>query len=143
MGYLIRFFTTSPLMSMIPIQAQMYQAGFEVQPAGTNALDIYYAPNHPPLTADLAESTKDDAKADIMAFIEAVSEYSDHPAQNTVLNVLSRTQAIIAIGIPDNFPEGQQESLNDLLALVADMAVGLFHVEGEGFYDGPELIFEL
>ena len=143
MGYLIRFFTTSPLMSMIPIQAQMYQAGFEVQPAGTNALDIYYDPNYPPLTADLAESTKEDAKADIMAFIEAVTDYSDHPAQRKVLNVLSRTQAIIAIGIPNDFPDSHQGSLNELLALVADMAEGLFHVEGEGFYDGANLIFEL
>lgn len=143
MGYLIRFFTTSPLMSMIPIQAQMYQAGFMVKPAGTNALDIYYDNNFSPLTADLAEALKEDAKSDIAAFIEAVSEYSDHPAQNMILNTLTHTQAIIAIGIPDDFPDSHQDSLNDLLMLVADLAEGLFHVESEGFYDGAELIFEL
>ncbi len=142
MGYTIRYFTTSPLGSLIPVQAQMIQAEFEVHPAGTNQLDIFYHPDRGPLTVDLTDSTQATTQREIAQFIEAVTERGG-PERDTVLSVLVQTQALVAIGVPDGLQEVNADALPIVLEIIANLGDGLFHVQGEGFYAGNNLIFEL
>lgn len=142
MSYHIRLFTTSPLSTLVPIQAQMLQAGYQVKPAGTNQLDIVYAAQRQPLTVDLTDSTDATTREEIKNFLDAVSRLPHNPSQELVLDVLARAQAVVAIGVPDDFDQ-QSPALRDVIDLVADAAEGLFQVDGEGFYDGDELILKL
>lgn len=135
--YTIRFFTVSPLFSIIPLQAQMIQQGFRVQPGGTNRLDIAYTAERTPFIAELTDSTSDTTKDEVAEFIEAVQAVDD-PGRETVLNLLTQTKAIIAVGVPTDFAGG--DVLDRILDIVAEMGDGLFHVEGEGFYQNGELI---
>jgi hypothetical protein len=142
MGYTIRFFTTSPLSTLVPLQAQMTQADFDVQPVGTNQLDIFYDPDRAPITADLTDSTKSTTRDEIAGFIEAVSQ-EEGPGRERVLGVLSRSQSLVTIGVPDDLGRNGNDVLSLVLEIVASLGDGLFQVDGEGFYAEGELIFEL
>lgn len=142
MGYTIRYFTTSPLGSLVPLQAQMIQAEFEVHPAGTNQLDIFYHPDRGPFTVDLTDSTHLATQREIASFIEAVTERGGSK-RDTVLSVLVQTRALVVIGVPDDLHEVNADALSITLEIIANLGDGLFHVQGEGFYAGNDLIFEL
>jgi hypothetical protein len=142
MGYLIRLLTTSPLSSLVPVQAQLFQRGYRVTPAGTNQLDVWYDANFSPLTVELTDSNHATTRQEIMQFIEWVSRQSGEPAQGQVLDVLARTQAVLAIGVPDDY-DNTNDALNEIIDIVANAAEGLFQVDGEGFYDGNQLILPM
>ena len=138
--YYIRFFTISPLFSIIPLQAQMAQQGFYVEPAATNQLLINYADGREPFAVELTDSSSETTQQEVADFIDAVRE-ANQPGRDTVLNVLTQTKAIIAIGVPVDYEEGPV--LDQIIDIVAAMGDGLFHVEDEGFYRDGALILEL
>ena len=140
MGYFIRLFATVPLSSLIPIQAQMLQRGFQVQPAGTNQLDIIFDANSPPLTVDLTDSNMQKTRDEIRSFLAEVSRVPDDSNKQKVLDVLARTQAVVFVGIPDELTDEFSDTLDNVLDGVANSADGLFHIDGEGFYEGSTLI---
>lgn len=142
MSYYIRLFTTSPLSTLIPLQAQMIQRGYQVKPAGTNQLDVFYAPGHKPLTIDLTDSTSPTTQAEIANFIDAVSLLPQSAAQWQVLDVLARTIAVVAVGVPDDY-DYQSGTLDIMAEIIANAGDGLFQADGEGFYEQGELILEL
>ena len=142
MGYYVRLFTTSLLGTLVPLQAQMLQQNYHVKPVGTNQLDIHYDANRSPLTADLTHSGNDTTRKEIEHFIERVASLKNEPDQNLVLDVLARTQSLIAIGVPEDY-DHENDTLTRLVDIVANFAEGLFQVDGEGFYDGSNLILRL
>ncbi|HLA44395.1 MAG TPA: hypothetical protein VJZ27_13210 [Aggregatilineales bacterium] len=142
MGYYIRFFTTQPLGTLVPVHAQMHQRGYQVNPAGTNQLDVIYDSKREPVQIDMSDSTSPTTREDVRAFIDVVSRVSGEPEQARVLDVLARTQAVIAVGVPDDYDE-QSGTVFDVIEIIANAAVGLFQVDGEGFYDGAQLILRL
>ncbi|MFP4321342.1 MAG: hypothetical protein ACLFTK_02715 [Anaerolineales bacterium] len=142
MGYTIRLFTKAPLGSLVPLQAQMIQRGYHVQPAGTNQMDIFYTQEAAPLVVDLVDAGQDITRREIQTFLQRVSALGNEPDQGLVLDVLTRTQAIIMIGVPDDY-DNAAPALDDTLDIVSNAAEGLFQVDGEGFYDGNRLILPL
>ncbi|MCI0711969.1 MAG: hypothetical protein L0154_17575 [Chloroflexi bacterium] len=141
MSYYIRFFTVSPVSSLVPLQAQMFQEGYSVRPRGTNIIAVEYAPDRKSFVIELTDSTSDITKKEIADFIAAVTEANDS-GRDTVLNLLTRTQSLIALEVPDDYEEDEQV-LDLLIDMISNMGDGLFHVEDEGFYQNGELIVRL
>ncbi len=142
MGYTIRLFTQAPLGTLVPVQEPMIQRGYHVQPVGTNQIDIFYADGRGPLSVDLVDSGQEVTRRQIQTFLQRVSALSNEPDQGLVLDVLTRAQAIVMIGVPDDY-DPAAPALDDTLDIVSNAAEGLFQVDGEGFYDGPRLILPL
>lgn len=143
MGYAIRLFCTVPLSSLIPLQAQLLQRGFQVQPVGTNQLDIIFDREKMPLTVDLIEAHQQETQLQIADFLEDVSKLSDSPAQRKVIEVLARTQSLVIIGVVDDGSDAFKRTLDYVLDVVSYAADGLFQVDGEGFYEGGNLLLPL
>lgn len=142
MRYTIRLFTTSPLSTLIPLQAQMLQAGYRVQPIGMNQIAVQYQANLQPLQVALTDSTDQVTHRTIRQFIEYVGELAGSADQALVLDVLARAQAVVSLHVPADY-DHQDETLNAIVDLIAESAEGLFQVDGEGFYDGNELILRM
>lgn len=144
MSYFIRLFTPEKIPTLVPVQAQLMRYGFQVRPIATNQVDIFYHPAQPPFAIDLTDSNSPTTRQDIMAFIQAVSRLdADPPTQTLVLDVLARTRALLAVGVPDGFSRQFDAALDLLLEHISDVAEGLFQVDGQGFYDGDTLILKL
>jgi hypothetical protein len=141
MSYYIRFFTGSPVSSIVPLQAQMFQEGYNVRPRGTNIIAVEYATNRQPFVIELTDSTSDITRKEIADFIDVVAE-ADDSGRDTVLSVLSQTQSLIALQVPDDYHE-DEPVLDLLIEVISNMGEGLFHVEDEGFYKNGELIVRL
>lgn len=142
MSYGIRFFTTVPLSTLIPLQAQMIQRGFQVNPVGTNQLDIYYARDRQQIQVDLTDSTQDSTRTELTDFLHRVGQLASSEVQGFVLDTLSRTQALVLIVVPDDYDD-DHDALNHVIDIVTNSAEGIFHVGGEGFYEGDSFILEL
>jgi hypothetical protein len=142
MGYCIRLFTDTPLSTLVPVQAQMIQRGYQVQPAGTNQLDIRYDAARDPLTIDLTDSSQQTTREAVAEFLDAVARLPHSPEQQDVLNFLPQTQALVTVGVPDDY-ESASGALDEVGDIVSNAAAGLFQVDGEGFYDGSNLILAL
>jgi len=142
MAYYIRLFTTSPLSTLIPLQAQMIQQGYQVAPAGTNKIDVFYATNNAPLAIDLTDSTNQTTRQEIMRFIDVVAALPRQSTQGQVLDVLARALAVVAVGVPDDY-DPQSGALDAVIDIMASSGAGLFQVDGEGFYEDGQLILEL
>ncbi len=143
MGYAIRLFCTVPLSSLIPLQAQLLQRGFQVQPVGTNQLDIIFDREKMPLTVDLIEAHQQETQLQIADFLEDVSKLSDSPAQRKVIEVLAHTQSLVIIGVEEDGSDAFKRTLDYVLDVVSHAADGLFQVDGEGFYEGGNLLLPL
>lgn len=143
MSYYIRLFATDPLGSLLPVQAQIIQRGVPVKPVGTNQLDIIYHNIYTPLTLDLTDSRNDTTRQDLLSFLEVITRLPNQPNKQWVLDVLARTQALVAIGVPDDFPTDYAGMLDWLLDDVRHAVDGLTQVDGDGFYDGNTLILRI
>ena len=142
MAYYIRLFTDTPLSTLVPVQAQMIQRGYQVQPAGTNQLDIRYDAGRDPISVDLTDSTHQITREAVAEFLDAVARLPSSPEQQDVLNFLPRTQAVVLVGVPNDY-DTASGALDEVGDIVANAAPGLFQVDGEGFYDGSNLILAL
>lgn len=142
MAYYVRLFATSPLKSLLPIQAHILEAGYAVKPLNTRRLNVEYHQGHDPLTLDLTDSNHYITREEILSFLELVSRLAANPERYLVLNALARTQALVAIGVADDYDE-DAAALDTLVTSVAYSAEGLFQVDGQGFYDGHELILKV
>lgn len=143
MSYYIRRFSPHPMQTLIPVQAWVVRSGVQVAPAGTNELNVIYSPAHPPLTIDLTDSRNSITQQDLLSFLMAVSRLPDHPNKTLVLSILARTQALVAVGVPDGFPPEFDEILDIITYSIATETPGLFQVDGDGFYDGDDLILKM
>lgn len=138
--YTIRFFTLSPLSSLIPLQAQMMQEGYQVQLKGITLLAVRANDSRAIFTIKLTDSTQPTTQNEIADFIAAVTE-TQAIERDTVLSLLSQTQSIVTIGIPPDLPTNT--TLDLIIEIVEELGEGLFHVEGEGFYMDGQLIVEI
>jgi hypothetical protein len=140
MSYAIRLFATVPFRTLNAVQAHLLRQGLTVTPVGTNQLDISLGATLA-LTLDLIDATNPTTQQDVIAFIDRVSRLPDSEFKEFVLSTLAHTQAIAVIGVPEHLRDADQDILNRVIDAVA--ADGLFHVEGEGFYNGSTLILRI
>ncbi len=144
MGYAIRFFMMSSVDSLIPILNTMHRAGFRVKVVGREAFDFYYDPYYDPLTAGLLKAIHPATQSEVAVFIEIVSLRPPYPGQRAVLNTLSRTHTMIAVGVPDDFTQfGDAQLLALLMESVTKLGDGLIQIDGQGFFAGQQLIYPL
>lgn len=143
MGHVIRLFCTVPIRSVVLFQSQLFLRGFQAQPVGTNQLDILYDPTKPPITVDLITANQAETQQQIAEFLEAVSKVEESPTQKQIIDVLARTQSLIFIGAEDDGSDIFNHALNTILDVFGSNAEGLFHIDGEGFYEGNNLILRL
>jgi hypothetical protein len=71
-----------------------------------------------------------------------VANMPPQPEQAMVLNVLSRTLALVAVRVPEDYDQ-YDNTLRDVIDIIGESAEGLFQVDGEGFYDGSDLILKM
>lgn len=144
MGYAIRFFMKSSVDSLMPILNTMHRAGFRVKVVGREAFDFYYAPYYDPLTAGLLRAVHPATQSEVAIFIEIVSLRPPYPRQRDVLNTLARTHTMIAVGVPDDFTQfGNAQLLALLMESVNELGDGMFHIDGQGFFVGQQLIYPM
>lgn len=144
MGYAIRFFMQSPVDSLLPILNTMHRAGYRVKIVGIEAFDFYYAPDVDPLTAGLLKAVHPATQSEVAIFIEIVSQRPSYRGQHEVLNTLSRTRTMIALGVPDDFTAyGDGHLLSLLMDSIDDLGDGMFHIHGQGFFVGNALIYPM
>jgi hypothetical protein len=75
----------------------------------------------------------DDELAAMMSQLHAVGT----PAARQVLARVQTTQAVVALQIA---PQATMEQLGPLWAVLQQLANGLWHVGGQGFFDGGQLV---
>lgn len=144
MGYAIRFFMITSIDSLMPILNTMYRAGFRVKVVGHEAFDFYYDPIYDPLTAGLLQAAHPATQSEVAVFIEIVSRRPPYPRQRDVLNTLSRTHTMIAVGVPDDFSHfGDVQLLSILMESVYELGEGLVQIDGHGFFAGQQLIYPM
>lgn len=144
MGYAMRYFTVTSVVSLVPALEKVVRAGMKVRLVGTEAYDIYYEPAAHPLATGMSKSCSPAAQSEVAVFIELVSQRPPLAGKRDVLHTLSCTQAIVAIGVPDDFSlHGDDETLSFVTESVADLGQGMFQIDGQGFFVGKHLVFQL
>jgi hypothetical protein len=118
-------------------------AGFKVQPLRTHLFQVQYHDEKQPVSIEITHATDGTTQTEIANFIAALNEREPDTGRDRVLTVLTMTQSIIAIGIPSDFSEADDgEWLDHLMLTIRADSPGLFEVEGRGFYDGGDLVFQ-
>lgn len=138
--YYIRFFSQSPINSLIALHTHGAPYGLKLQPISTNQIKVFYEGGLRPFHITLTDSNNDTTRKEIVEFIEAVNQIDDQ-VRDHILHVLTHTQAIVAIHVDDDY--NGASALDLLLEIVAGLGSGMFHVEGEGFYENGNLIARL
>jgi hypothetical protein len=133
----IRFFSLSPMNSIVALQSELTGLGYLIRPVGTNALDILAVADAVPMRLMLASAQSELARQDIALFIEAIDPSASGAL--AVLNALTKTQTMIKLLAPDSV---DQNVIVDVLDVCAALGQGLVQVDGEGFYEDGVLIFE-
>jgi hypothetical protein len=135
--YYVRVFSLAPIRSIARFQLWLAERGYPVRPAGTDALDILT--DTPPLHVELTSAQHPLTQQEVLEFIEAVNARPD-PNAVLVMDVLARTQAVIALHIPE---EADSALVGDILDGCIEPGEGVIQVDGEGFYQDGVLILEL
>jgi hypothetical protein len=65
-----------------------------------------------------------------------------HAGASQVMQRIQGTQAVLAVQILDGAPNAM-ELLNPLWSVLARLASGLWHVDGQGFYDEGQLVAQV
>lgn len=142
-AYYFRFLSTRRIDSSSILQSRLSHADFRVQPLGTHLFQVQYHNEKQPISIEITHATDGTTQNEIADFIAALNEREPDAGRDRVLNVLTLTQSIIAIGIPNDFSEADDgEWLDHLMLAIRDDSPGLFEVEGRGFYDGGDLVFQ-
>ncbi|NDJ75058.1 MAG: hypothetical protein GYB65_02270 [Chloroflexi bacterium] len=139
MRYFIRFFFITPLDSVAPLHVRLSEFGYSVQPAGTNTVDIVLY-GDTLLRIELTTADEAVTQDDVLAFIEVVHELPDEPDAPLVLETLAKTQAVLALHVPE---DADPDDLDPILDECAALGKGLVQVDGEGFYQDGVLILAL
>lgn len=144
MGYALRYFAISSIDSLIPALQHIHQAGLSVRLVGTEAYDVHYAPHVHPLTTGLTKAYNPATQSVVAVFLEIVGKRPAYTGQRDVFTMLSRTQSIIAIGVPDDFVDyGDEKTLDFVVDSVSSLGHGMLQVDGRGFFIDKQLIYEM
>ena len=71
--------------------------------------------------------------------INGMMQRLQHAGASQVMQRVQGTQAVLAVNILDGTPDAM-ELLTPLWNVLSRLATGLWHVEGQGFYDQGQLI---
>jgi hypothetical protein len=85
-----------------------------------------------------------DLADELEEFLERLEEARAGPARERVAAHLGRTDFVVANQLPlSDFEDDGFDALGAFMTYFAERNGGLIHADGEGFYDGEELILEL
>jgi hypothetical protein len=119
------------------------------QPADSAAwehAEITYGAGSLPLLAEVSVVGDREglAREEIEEFVDALSDAPASREKERVISHLRATQAVVAVQVPTSDGEdGGSDAATAFLAFFAERRRGLIQADGEGFYDGGELIVEL
>jgi hypothetical protein len=138
MSYYIRAFCVdlAPLPNELPAEL-----GLRAEASGAGQAEIHYKKGRSPILAELW--TQADANEEIDEFVEALEDVPESSAKKHVVNHLGRTTTVVALRLSNDIDDDGYEMAGLYFAYLVDRAGALIQADGEGFYDGEELILEL
>ena len=148
MAYYLRVFCASRESATISDIVESAAAdGVSLRPEGggastdpLSAVALVYAADRPPLVLELerdAEAVEEEADE----LVEAVADVGPSAAAERVLARLRATKMIAAIQIPSSVADdATYDAAGSLVRYFAENRNGLIQADGEGFYEGTELI---
>lgn len=152
MGYYMRIFCTAPEAPSVGAMLEVMKShGFDVDAFPNEDLESQEWEQTEFSTGGKAlflselnynSGTESLAAEEIEEFIEFVEEVDDSPAKKTVEQHLRDTKFVIANQILDQAEE-TLEIIDVLNSHLAHTFGGMVQADGEGFYDGEDLIVEL
>ena len=105
---------------------------------------IGYREGKTPFLAEINHTREPDAKEEIEEFTEFLADVPDTPHRRNVLSRLERTTFIVANQIPTfDFEDDGYDAAGEFMRFFVEHNGGMIQADGEGFYDGRELIVEL
>ena len=153
MPYYTRVFCTSentPTLAKIGevIGQQFNHLRFETDDplesdAWTNA-ELFYDPNRGPIVLEIYRNDGPDSLAaeESQEFIEEVRS-ADLPASDRICAHLEKTTAILSCQLLSDINDAGFDVNGELMNYFVAHCGGLVQADGEGFYDGPDLVLEL
>ncbi len=105
---------------------------------------IGYRQGKTPFLAEVNHTSDSDAKEEVEEFTELLADVPDTPHRRNVLSRLERTTFIVANQIPTvDFEDDGYDAAGEFMLFFVEHNGGIIQADGEGFYDGQELIVEL
>jgi hypothetical protein len=148
MAYFLRTFCTSvdlPTLREVFTSAEnrgiQLVTSTDLDASAWQQAEIVYKPGRQPFVveADSGEFIEEE----VAEFIELLEDVEDSPAKERVLAHLGRTRAVIAAQILSDVDDEGYSAVQTFLNYFVDRCGGLIQADGEGFYEGDELVVEL
>jgi hypothetical protein len=145
MDYMTRVFaptdSTPPLNSLRMLLGQW---GAEVHTEGDedewDVAEVHYDDEYAPIEVERYTPATDGIfEQEIAAFRTLVDE-SESPNRDKVIDVLELTRQIVGFRVREDADDAVYGPLNAAMNAVLSVLGGLSHADGEGFYDGDDLI---
>jgi hypothetical protein len=82
-------------------------------------------------------------REEVGEFIEAVDDLDDSPETQRVRDHLKQTKAVVALQLFADLDDDGYRAARTFLTYFVERCGGLVYADGEGFYEGDELIVGL
>ena len=144
MAYYLRVFCASQEpVSLANVVESAAAEGVSLRPDEGASGALTYAPNRPPLILEV-ERDADAVEEETAEFVEAVEDLGPSDPAERVLARLRATKMVAAIQIPtSDADDATYDAVGSLVRYFAENREGLIQADGEGFYEGTELILAL
>jgi hypothetical protein len=105
---------------------------------------IAYRQGKSPFLTEINHTTDPDAKEEVEEFVEFLEDMADTPQRRNVLSHLQRTTFVVGNQIPtSDFEDDGYDAVGEFMRFFLEHNDGMIQADGEGFYDGEELILKL
>jgi hypothetical protein len=138
MSYYLRAFCAAP--ARLPDEVAEL-LGLPAAPPGADQAEIHYKDGRSPLLAEVWRGHE--AREEVDAFLEMLEDLAESAAKRRVADHLQRTRDVVALRLPGDIDDDGYEVAGSYFAYLVDRCEGLIQADGEGFYDGEELILKL
>lgn len=158
MGYYARAFCTSP---DVPPLRQVLEwaedrgvgltigpgrAGVDLDSPDWREVELVYKQGRQPI---LCEVNRDDSSDDnllreeVEDFLESLDDVDDSPDKDRVVQHLRETRFVVASQLlTSDFDDDVYKAINTYLSYFVEHCGGMIQADGEGFYEGDDLIVE-
>ncbi len=107
---------------------------------------LLYEVGEPPFLCEVDHKDDSDTslvRQEVRHFEELLAAAGNTEGQHKALQHIRQTEYIVSIQTPSDFDEQGSDVLSSLLTYFIRYCAGMVQVDGEGFYDGDELIVKL
>jgi hypothetical protein len=118
----------------------------DVDPASASwdQVAIGYRQGKNSFLAEVNHTSDPDASEEVEEFVEFLEDVPDTPQRRSVLSHLKRTTFIVANQIPtSDFEDDGYDAVGEFMRFFVEHNGGMIQADGEGFYEGQDLILEL